>query len=147
MRLGIWGRVGIAGEEKQVQSCWKLPFVAEKQHRRIYTLPRQVFAFCCALSSNSYPDLLRKMAGGTSIWFSKDAKSDPTEIFNGRLLYLLITVAWAGCFYGFDSGNIGGILTLPSFEKAFGLDGLSQEQLDKRSVRETSHFPSLRLTF
>lgn len=75
------------------------------------------------------------MAGGTSIWVSKDAKTDPKQIFNGRLLFLLITVAWAGCFYGFDSGNIGGILTLPSFENAFGLSGLSQVDLDKRSVR------------
>lgn len=37
------------------------------------------------------------MAGGTSIWISNDAKSDPKAIFNLRLLYLLITVAWAGC--------------------------------------------------
>lgn len=74
------------------------------------------------------------MAGGTSIWFSQDAKTDPKEIFNGRLLYLLITVAWAGCFYGFDSGNIGGILTLPSFERAFGLDGLTTAELDNRKV-------------
>jgi hypothetical protein len=74
------------------------------------------------------------MAGGTSIWASKDAKSDPREIFNGRLLYLLITVAWAGCFYGFDSGNIGGILTLKSFENAFGLIGLSSDELNSRKV-------------
>jgi hypothetical protein len=51
-----------------------------------------------------------------------------------RLLYLLISVAWAGCFYGFDSGNIGGILTLPSFENAFGLTGLDQVQIDNRKV-------------
>jgi MFS family permease len=70
------------------------------------------------------------MAGGTSIWASKDAKTDPKEIFNGRLVYLLVTVAWAGCFYGFDSGNIGGILTLPSFDNAFGLAGLSQREMD-----------------
>ena len=70
------------------------------------------------------------MAGGTSIWASKDAKTDPKEIFNGRLVYLLVTVAWAGCFYGFDSGNIGGILTLPSFDNAFGLAGLSQKEID-----------------
>ena len=70
------------------------------------------------------------MAGGTSIWASKDAKTDPKEIFNGRLVYLLVTVAWAGCFYGFDSGNIGGILTLPSFDNAFGLAGLSQNEMD-----------------
>jgi MFS family permease len=70
------------------------------------------------------------MAGGTSIWASKDARTDPKEIFNGRLVYLLVTVVWAGCFYGFDSGNIGGILTLPSFDNAFGLSDLTQEEMD-----------------
>lgn len=74
------------------------------------------------------------MAGGTSIWFSKDAKTDPKAIFNLRLLYLVVAVAWAGCFYGFDSGNIGGILTLPSFKRAFGLENLSAKDLDDRSV-------------
>jgi hypothetical protein len=44
------------------------------------------------------------MAGGNSIWFSKDAKSDPKAIFNPRLFYLLVTVAWSGFFYGFDTG-------------------------------------------
>ncbi|KAL4889023.1 hypothetical protein BDV59DRAFT_210573 [Aspergillus ambiguus] len=72
------------------------------------------------------------MAGGTSIWFSNDAKRDPKEIFNGRLLYLLISVAWAGCFYGFDTGNIGGILTLKSFENAFGLINVPQAEIDNR---------------
>lgn len=84
------------------------------------------------------------MAGGTSIWFSQDAKTDPKEIFNGRLLYLLITVAWAGCFYGFDSGNIGGILTLPSFEHAFGLTGLTTAELDNRKVRISRSYSCLR---
>ncbi|KAH0363971.1 general substrate transporter, partial [Aureobasidium melanogenum] len=72
------------------------------------------------------------MGGGTSIWASKEAKTDPKAIFNFRLLYLLVTIAWAGCFYGFDSGNIGGILTLKSFEHAFGLEGLSKIELDNR---------------
>ncbi|GKZ30906.1 hypothetical protein AbraIFM66950_010643 [Aspergillus brasiliensis] len=72
------------------------------------------------------------MAGGTSIWASQEARTDPRQIFNGRLVYLLITLAWAGWFYGFDTGNIGGILTLPSFEHAFGLDKLSTEELDSR---------------
>ena len=74
------------------------------------------------------------MGGGTSIWASKEAKTDPKAIFNFRLLYLLVTIAWAGCFYGFDSGNIGGILTLKSFENAFGLTGLTQVELDNRKV-------------
>ena len=37
-----------------------------------------------------------------------------------------------------DSGNIGGILTLPSFEHAFGLLGISQAQLDNRKVRQST---------
>ncbi|OJI79662.1 hypothetical protein ASPTUDRAFT_180204 [Aspergillus tubingensis CBS 134.48] len=72
------------------------------------------------------------MAGGTSIWASQEARTDPRQIFNGRLAYLLITLAWAGWFYGFDTGNIGGILTLPSFEHAFGLDKLTTAELDSR---------------
>lgn len=83
------------------------------------------------------------MAGGTSIWFSQDAKTDPKEIFNSRLLYLLITIAWAGCFYGFDSGNIGGILTLSSFEHAFGLDDLTTAELDDRKVSMSPSYEGL----
>jgi hypothetical protein len=37
------------------------------------------------------------MAGG-SLFLSKDARKDPPEIFNKRLLFLLVTVAWAGMF-------------------------------------------------
>jgi hypothetical protein len=72
------------------------------------------------------------MGGGTSLWASPDWKKDPAEIFNGRLVYLVSAVAWAGCAYGFDQGNIGGVLTLPSFRTAFGLDELDQEAQDNR---------------
>lgn len=74
------------------------------------------------------------MAGGTSIWVSKDAKTDPKQIFNFRLLFLVLTLSWAGCFYGFDTGNIGGIVTLPSFQKAFGLYDIPKSELDNRKV-------------
>lgn len=74
------------------------------------------------------------MAGGTSIWISNEAKTDPKAIFNFRLLYLLIAVSWGGAFYGFDTGNIGGILTLPSFENAFGLSNLTATEMDNRKV-------------
>ncbi|CAI6342397.1 unnamed protein product [Periconia digitata] len=72
------------------------------------------------------------MGGGTSIWASPEARSDPKEIFNGRLAFLAVTLAMAGCAYGFDQGNIGGVLTLPTFKHAFGLDTLSQEAADER---------------
>lgn len=72
------------------------------------------------------------MGGGTSIWASPEWKKDPKEIFNGRLWFLLAAVAFAGCSYGFDQGNIGGVLTLPSFRHAFGLDELSEEEQNAR---------------
>lgn len=74
------------------------------------------------------------MGGGTSIWASPEWKSDPREIFNWKLWYLTTTVAFAGCSYGFDQGNIGGVLTLPSFKKAFGLDVLSENEADERGM-------------
>ena len=72
------------------------------------------------------------MGGGTSIWASPEWKKDPKEIFNPKLLLLGVTVAFAGCSYGFDQGNIGGVLTLPSFQHAFGLDKMSEDAADQR---------------
>lgn len=59
-------------------------------------------------------------AGGFHV---RESKNDPKEIFNWRLWLILLSMAWSGCFYGFDSGNIGGILTLPSFKHDMGLNG------------------------
>ncbi|KAH7120523.1 quinate permease [Dactylonectria macrodidyma] len=72
------------------------------------------------------------MGGGTSLWASPDWKTDPKEIFNKHLLLLSVTIAFAGCSYGFDQGNIGGIMTFPSFRKAFGFDQLTDEEADTR---------------
>ena len=73
------------------------------------------------------------MGGGTSLWASPDWKKDPREIFSPRLFYVAATIALSGCSYGFDQGNIGGILTLPSFKHAFGLDKLSKDAADQRA--------------
>ncbi|TDZ35031.1 putative quinate permease [Colletotrichum spinosum] len=72
------------------------------------------------------------MAGGASLFASPEWKKDPKEIFNSRLLLLGITIAFAGCSYGFDQGNIGGILTFPSFRRAFGFDDISAAEADKK---------------
>ena len=84
------------------------------------------------------------MAGGTSIWVSKDVKTDPKQIFNARLWYLVVTLSWAGAFYGFDTGNIGGILTLPSFEHTFGLDSTNADLVASRkgNIAALRMFPS-----
>lgn len=72
------------------------------------------------------------MGGGTSLWASPDWKKDPPEIFNRKLLLLGITIAFAGCSYGFDQGNIGGVLTFQSFRHAMGFDGLSEAEVSAR---------------
>ncbi|KXJ94921.1 sugar transporter [Microdochium bolleyi] len=82
------------------------------------------------------------MAGGTSLWVSADAKTDPKEIFNRRLLYLALTVALAGSFYGFDQGNIGGILTLDTFKQSFGFNGLSTIELSNRKGSIAAMLPA-----
>lgn len=73
------------------------------------------------------------MGGGTSIWASPEARSDPRAIFNKHLGLTAGTMALAGCAYGFDQGNIGGVLTLPTFKHAFGLDRLTKEAADHRA--------------
>jgi hypothetical protein len=72
------------------------------------------------------------MGGGTSIWANPDYKNDPKEIFNKRLVLLTLTTAFAGCAYGFDQGNIGGVLTFPAFRRTFGYDQLSNDAADQR---------------
>lgn len=73
------------------------------------------------------------MGGGTSIWASPQARSDPRQIFNGRLAFTAGAMALAGCSYGFDQGNIGGVLVLPTFKHAFGLDAMREEAADHRA--------------
>lgn len=92
--------------------------------------------YLCPRSSFYHADnfINSEMGGGTSIWASPEWKSDPKEIFNWKLWYLTTTVAFAGCSYGFDQGNIGGVLTLPSFKRAFGLDVLSETEADERGM-------------
>ncbi|KAL8357138.1 hypothetical protein RB598_002117 [Gaeumannomyces tritici] len=72
------------------------------------------------------------MGGGTSLWAAPEWRTDPRDIFNRQLILVTVAIAFAGSSYGFDTGNIGGVLKLPAFKHAFGLDLLSQEECDKR---------------
>lgn len=38
------------------------------------------------------------------LWGASEWKNDPKEIYNGRLVWLTLTTAFAGCAYGFDQG-------------------------------------------
>lgn len=72
------------------------------------------------------------MGGGTSLWASPEWKNDPKEIFNKKLFFLTMTTAFAGCAYGFDQGNIGGVLTFSAFRRTFGYDQLSTQDAAAR---------------
>ncbi|KAH9210168.1 H(+)/hexose cotransporter 1 [Leptodontidium sp. 2 PMI_412] len=72
------------------------------------------------------------MGGSASLWATPDYKSDPREIFNRKLCFVVFGAMLAGCFYGFDTGNIGGVLTLPAFKHAFGFQHLTADEADGR---------------
>lgn len=59
-------------------------------------------------------------------------RTDPKEIFNVKLYFVVFAAVFSGMFYGFDTGNIGGVLTLPAFKHAFGFDGMTTAELDVR---------------
>ncbi|TLS26143.1 hypothetical protein PpBr36_05004 [Pyricularia pennisetigena] len=102
--------------------------VAEDFHR-LYTINAMQHNINLACDLTTHPAARKHrtgvMGGGTSIWASPDWKKDPKEIFNYKLWFLVTTVAFAGFSYGFDHGNVGGVLTLPSFRHTFGLDRMS----------------------
>ncbi|KLU91348.1 H(+)/hexose cotransporter 1 [Magnaporthiopsis poae ATCC 64411] len=75
----------------------------------------------------------RPSGGGTSLWAAPEWKADPREIFNRRLIVLTAAAAFAGSSYGFDVGIISGVLKLPAFVRAFGMDVLSKAERDKRA--------------
>ncbi|KAJ5624277.1 quinate permease [Penicillium lagena] len=52
---------------------------------------------------------------------SPDVKAMPREVFNWRLVFSTGSACMAGSLFGFDTGNIGGIIVLPSFKETFGL--------------------------
>ncbi|KAH8883071.1 general substrate transporter [Thozetella sp. PMI_491] len=49
----------------------------------------------------------------------------PPEIYGWRPYGLAVAASWASAMYGYDSAFIGGTLSLPSFQKTFGLAGAS----------------------
>jgi MFS family permease len=49
-------------------------------------------------------------------------QKDPLEIYSWRVLGLACTACFGGFLFGMDIGIIGGVLTLPAFQKEFGID-------------------------
>lgn len=53
--------------------------------------------------------------------FGADIRSMPREVINGKLIFAVASACMAGSLFGFDTGNIGGIIVLPVFKSTFGL--------------------------
>ncbi|KAK7432016.1 hypothetical protein QQZ08_001306 [Neonectria magnoliae] len=64
----------------------------------------------------------------------------PREIYGLRPYLLSFSAAWASAMYGYDSAFIGGTLGLPSFQRAFGLDNSSKDELAALSSNIVSTF-------
>lgn len=45
------------------------------------------------------------------------ARKDPPEIYGWRTYALACSACFGGMLFGFDIGTIGGVLTLPAFER------------------------------
>ncbi|KAK2768305.1 hypothetical protein FQN54_000158 [Arachnomyces sp. PD_36] len=56
-----------------------------------------------------------------SFFTSEDVRAMPKEALNWKLVFAVISTCMAGSLFGFDTGNIGGIIVLPSFKETFGL--------------------------
>jgi len=52
-------------------------------------------------------------------------KNDPPEIYNWRVYVLSFSGCFAGALFGMDTGIIGGVLTMDTFKRKFGLEGLA----------------------
>ncbi|KAF5550682.1 mfs quinate transporter [Fusarium mexicanum] len=56
---------------------------------------------------------------------SLEGEDIPHEIYGFRPYLLAISASWASTMYGYDSAFIGGTLSLPSFQRTYGLDTAS----------------------
>ncbi|OTA03067.1 hypothetical protein A9Z42_0034890 [Trichoderma parareesei] len=46
-------------------------------------------------------------------------RTDPDEIYGWRVFTLVFSACFGGMLFGWDTGSIGGILTMPAFQEKF----------------------------
>lgn len=62
-------------------------------------------------------------AGG---WLNKEAlASTPREVLHAKIWLIAIWASYCGGLHGFNTANIGGIMTMKEFIKDFGLNKMS----------------------
>ncbi|CAI6335734.1 unnamed protein product [Periconia digitata] len=67
-------------------------------------------------------------------------KEDPPEIYGWRTFMMACSACFGGMLFGFDIGTIGGVLTLPAFQKKYGLgkDKMNDKQRNDLSANIAS---------
>ncbi|KAG4272697.1 hypothetical protein FPRO04_10439 [Fusarium proliferatum] len=71
---------------------------------------------------------------------SLEGEDIPREIYGFRPYLLAISASWASAMYGYDSAFIGGTLSLPSFQRTYGLDTASDSAKANLSSNIVSTF-------
>ncbi|RKK09013.1 Quinate permease [Fusarium oxysporum f. sp. narcissi] len=71
---------------------------------------------------------------------SPEGEDIPREIYGFRPYLLAISASWASAMYGYDSAFIGGTLSLPSFQRTYGLDTASDSAKANLSSNIVSTF-------
>ncbi|KFY65667.1 hypothetical protein V497_01327 [Pseudogymnoascus sp. VKM F-4516 (FW-969)] len=61
-------------------------------------------------------------------------RSDPPEIYGWRVFALACSACFGAMIFGWDIGAIGGILTLPAFEKDYHLTAENSADLGSNIV-------------
>lgn len=64
----------------------------------------------------------------------------PNEVYNKKVYLSALIIAFAGAMIGYDNGFVGGSLALPSFQKEFGLDEMSESDANFITANIASTF-------
>ncbi|KAH8668909.1 putative sugar transporter [Xylariales sp. PMI_506] len=65
---------------------------------------------------------------------------EPNNSYGYKVYFLAFSVAWASAMFGYDAAFIGSTITLPSFERRYGLDRVSSAELSALSSNIVSTF-------
>lgn len=66
--------------------------------------------------------------------FNAKSKSAPSEVFNWQLCYVILAGVGGSIIFGYDLAFIGGVFSLESFIRRFGLGGLDASAIQAHMV-------------
>ncbi|KAK5163353.1 uncharacterized protein LTR77_010726 [Saxophila tyrrhenica] len=70
-------------------------------------------------------------------------KVDPPEIYNPRVFFLALCSCFGGTLFGMDIGIIGGAISLPTFQSAFGFSDLGTDAAENANANLSANIVSV----